>query len=52
MQRRPVSGQGLADDGREGTRLNMDRDDEGSSSNLDDAFRAVDKLEADMGTTR
>ena len=43
---------GLADYGREGTRLNMDRDDEGSSSNLDDAFRAVDKLEADMGTTR
>jgi len=44
---------GLADHGREGARLNLGRDDEGSSSNLDDAFRAVDKLEADaLGTTR
>ena len=45
---------GLADYGREGTRLNTERDDEpeGSSSNLDEAFRAVDKLEADMGATR
>jgi len=43
---------GLADYGREGTRLNTAREDEGSSSNLDEAFRAVDKLEADMGATR
>ena len=39
---------GLADYGREGSRLNP----EGSSSNLDEAFRAVDKLEADMDTAR